>query len=876
MRRFRFISSICLALLVLAGCGEPDESEANRAPEALLTVNPSGEVGLGTQVGLSAASSTDPDGDILEFRWDVTAPDGTDVLDGARGVSQTFTPQQTGDFEVSLSVSDGQSSSSASVTVVAVEGGNRPPTADAGPDRDSEVDEPIRFNGRDSSDPDGDQLTYAWRLLSRPEGSEVQLTDTDQARARLRPDVVGTYEAELTVTDPAGESDTDTAIANVTIGNRPPTADAGDDADVAVAAEATLDASGSSDPDGDDLTFTWSIVSQPSGSSATLDGTDGQTTTFTPDVEGEYTMSVTVDDGEFTDSDEVVLTATVENLPPVADAGPDQNAGVGSTVTLDGSGSTDPNGDALTFAWAFTNDPSGGADTITDASMETATFSPSVTGTYTVELTVTDPGGLSDTDTVDVVVTDGNQPPVADAGPDQSVAVSDSVTLDGSGSSDPDGDTLTFAWAFTNDPSGGADTITDANMETASFSPTVAGTYTVELTVTDPGGLSDSDTVDIVVGSGNTPPTANAGSDQTVAVGTQVTVDASASSDAEDALMDLTFAWAFTSDPDGSTTFADAAAQSTTFTPNTAGDYVIELTVTDTGGLSDTATITVTATAADQPPVASFTAPTATHRGTSAALDASGSSDPDGDTLMFAWSLTADPSGADSVANTTAEQTTLTPSATGAYEITLDVTANSASDSASRTMYSVEPTGAPCLIVSEYIEASSNNKGFEIYNCGTSSIDLTSYRVCLSSNTTTDCSSGDLDLTGTLAAGAVQTVCNSSIDTAVYSGTCDYSGTVATFNGNDRLLIYEDVDASMGFNAGDTRVDAFGVTGTEPGAGAWQDTRWQRCNYTTWSGAAGEGLDNTTFSAVYETDAPATDADYFTNFGAAPSGTCGP
>ena len=223
-----------------------------------------------------------------------------------------------------------------------------------------------------------------------------------------------------------------------------------------------------------------------------------------------------------------------------------------------------------------------------------------------------------------------------------------------------------------------------------------------------------------------------------------------------------------------------------------------------------------------------------------------------------------------------AEQTTLTPSAVGAYEIQLDVMANAASDSASATLYSVEPTGAPCLIVSEYIEASSNNKAVEIFNCGGSAIDLTNYRVCFSSNATTDCSSGDVDLTGSLAAGAVQTMCNSSLDTGVYGGTCDYNSAAVNFNGDDRLLIYEDLNTSGTFDTGDTRVDAFGVTATEPAAGTWEDVRWQRCNFTTWSGATGEGLDNATQDALYDVDSPATDADYFTDFGTAPTEGCTP
>jgi hypothetical protein len=252
---------------------------------------------------------------------------------------------------------------------------------------------------------------------------------------------------------------------------------------------------------------------------------------------------------------------------------------------------------------------------------------------------------------------------------------------------------------------------------------------------------------------------------------------------------------------------------------NTVGDYVIELTVTDTGGLTDTDTVTITATSGDQPPVTSFSAPKAVQRGNAASLYASSSNEPDGDTLSYAWSLIAEPSGSDAPADSTAEQTTLTAPAVGAYGVELQVTANGAMDTASQTIYSVEPTGGPCLICRSTSKRARTIRRARSTTVGAASVDLTAYRVCLSSNATTDCTSQDIDLTGTLAAGSVQTVCDPTIDTGVYSGTCDYSSAVASFNDDDRLLIYEDVDSGGAYDSGDTRVDAFGVTGTTPASG---------------------------------------------------------
>ena len=137
------------------------------------------------------------------------------------------------------------------------------------------------------------------------------------------------------------------------------------------------------------------------------------------------------------------------NQPPTANAGLDQSVTVGDTVTLDGSG-TDPDGESLSYAWTA---PSG--ITLSSSTVASPTFTaPDRDGddyTLTFSLVVNDGASGSAPDTVVISVTasegdgDTNQPPTAHAGPDQTVAVGDTVTLDGSGT-DPEGDTLTYAW----------------------------------------------------------------------------------------------------------------------------------------------------------------------------------------------------------------------------------------------------------------------------------------------------------------------------------------------------------------------------------------------------------------------------------------------
>ena len=207
------------------------------------------------------------------------------------------------------------------------------------------------------------------------------------------------------------------------------------------------------------------------------------------------------------------------NSAPTSDAGPDQsNVASAGSVTLDGTGSSDPDaGDTLSYAWTQT-DSTGETVTLSDAAVAQPTFTAPTLGandaaiTLTFSLVVTDDkANSSKADTVDITVTPpANSAPTSDAGPDQSnVASAGSVTLDGTGSSDPDaGDTLSYAWTQT-DSTGETVTLSDAAVAQPTFTAPTLGandaaiTLTFSLVVTDDkANSSKADTVDITV----TPP----------------------------------------------------------------------------------------------------------------------------------------------------------------------------------------------------------------------------------------------------------------------------------------------------------------------------------------------------------------------------------
>ena len=138
----------------------------------------------------------------------------------------------------------------------------------------------------------------------------------------------------------------------------------------------------------------------------------------------------------------LINSKQAKNTPPVADAGPDQTVMVGDTVTLDGSASSDADGDSLTFSWMIVSRPARSAAMLSDPGVVMPMFIADTEGTYEIQLAVND--GIADSVPDTVVITTRNTPPVADAGPDQTVAIGDTVQLDGSGSIDVDGDALTF------------------------------------------------------------------------------------------------------------------------------------------------------------------------------------------------------------------------------------------------------------------------------------------------------------------------------------------------------------------------------------------------------------------------------------------------
>ncbi|MFA9391246.1 MAG: PKD domain-containing protein, partial [Prolixibacteraceae bacterium] len=411
--------------------------------------------------------------------------------------------------------------------------------------------------------------------------------------------------------------------------NKAPVANAGTDQTLDEVTLVTLDGIASSDVEGDDLTYTWTA---PNG--ITLSSTSDAKPTFTaPEVliDTEYTFSLIVNDGLVNSiADEVKVMVKQVNKAPVANAGTDQTLDEVTLVTLDGSASSDAEGDDLTYSWTA---PNGIALSSTSDAKPTFTAPEVLTDTeYTFSLIVNDGLANSISDEVKVTVKQINKAPIANAGTDQTVVVISKVTLDGSASSDADGDDLIYTWTAPNgitlsSPSAIKPTFTTPEV-------TVDTEYNFLLIVNDGLVNSIADEVKVLVKQMNKAPVANAGKDQTVVEGTLVILNASASSDVDSD--ELIYTWTA---PNGITLSSTSVAKPSFTAPEVTIDteYTFSLIVNDGLGNSISDEVIVTVKQINKAPVANAGIDQTVEENALVSLDGSASSDPDGDVLSYNW-----------------------------------------------------------------------------------------------------------------------------------------------------------------------------------------------------------------------------------------------
>jgi hypothetical protein len=606
---------------------------------------------VGTVVNLNGAGSSGATTYLWAF---TTRPSGSvAVLQNATSVTPSFVPDRRGLYTVRLTVGNGTSTKSDTVSIT-IE--NRPPVANAGPDASGLVKGSAALSGAASTDPDNDKLTYKWAAVSMPPASLGVIINATSKTAKLTLDRPGSYVVSLVVRDGLLSSPPD--FVTVTTTNSAPVANAGPDRRISIGTQVQLDGTASSDIDEDLLAYAWTLK-RPSGSSALLSNSTSPVPTFLADVAGTYTATLAVSDGTLTRTDSVIL-ATAANLRPVSRAGPDDRPlTLGATVRLDGSGSTDAGGQLVSYAWTITKRPVGSAALLSDPTTARPTFTADVAGNYTFNQIITDSAGLtaSDARIFSIAL------PEVNAGPDQDVTVGSTVMLDGSRSRHLSNlKTLAFGWALVSMPEGSNAALDDPADPQPRFVADVEGTYVAQLILFDGTKWSPSDTV-VVTTNGNLAPVIDMGPDQLVNVGGAATLDALATDPNQDP---LTFTWSLLSRPAGSASVLSASnGASVQITPDVPGDYIVQVTGVDAGGLSSTDTVLLTTGNTSPFVVAEDDRLVATGAPVVADADAG---DPDGGPLTYEWRLLRRPVGsAAALDNPASPNPSFTPDVVGAY-----------------------------------------------------------------------------------------------------------------------------------------------------------------------------------------------------------------
>lgn len=415
-----------------------------------------------------------------------------------------------------------------------------------------------------------------------------------------------------------------------------PTANAGTDQTIHLPTN-TVQLNGSgTDTDGTITGYSWSKIAGPATFTITGGGT--ATPTVSNLVNGSYTFRLTVtDNGGNIGTDDVIV---IVNQKPTSNAGTDQTIHLPTnSIQLNGSG-TDADGTVSTYAWSKVSGPAG--STFSNAAVANPTVNSLAAGVHTFRLTVTDNNGGTATD--DVVIT-VNQVPVVNAGTDVVLALpTNSTPLNGS-ATDPDagGSISTYNWSKLSGPS--QFTLSNNSIADPTLSNLVVGVYTFRLTATDNNGGSSTDDVVITVNAEPGVPTANAGTDQTIHLPTNL-IQLNGSGTDEDGTID-TYSWSKLSGP--AFTIDDVTLANPTLSNLVAGVYTFRLTVTDDDGKTATDDVVITVNTL---PVVNAGTDQTIHLPANTANLSGGATDADaGSTISYSWTKISGPAFTISNAN---------------------------------------------------------------------------------------------------------------------------------------------------------------------------------------------------------------------------------
>lgn len=690
-----FIIIVVLSATLAVSCGSGGGSAGGGGGGDTVITEPIADMSgvtpttafVGDTITLDGSSSSDPDGSITSFSWDLG--NGTTVT----GENTTYSYSVGGTYTVTLTVTDNSGNTNSTSIEITIHDGT--PAADAGGVYGPAVanSDVIDFDGSASYDTNtgGSISTYDWNFGDGNTASGVSTSYTYTVSSA--PD---NYSVTLTVTDDDGKTDTDTTEVRV---HEAPVANAGNNKSAEEGVQVNFDASESYDPDSDGsiVAYGWDW-----DNSGTYNDATGVTAANTWNTAGTYTVGLQVTDNDGAAStDEVTVTVVTagSNLPPTADAGGPYGPILLSAlpVSFDGSGSTDDNSITI-YSWNF-----GDTETSTGATVDHTYAS---VGDYTVELTVTDNESATDTDSTVVRVHEEPVADINDSGNPEYVINGEEFALSAS-ESEPDGglspvDSISeYRWDFNNDGTTDATT----SVPTINHVYSTNGEKTVSLEVLDSSGVvsTNNETYLLTVHEAAVADTggpytgSGAGNNNVFQTDDIILLDASGSND-PDAINGSTLLFEWDYDYDGITfTVDDSGSESPNFDVSAApigatpGNYTMAVRVTDPDD-SNITDIAILDYRVNEEPVASFThtpddqyvGATTTYdalEGETISFDASGSSDADGSIESYSWDF-GDGNVSGQVSGNGIDHIY---AASGTYTVQLIVTDNDGRDSVAAT-----------------------------------------------------------------------------------------------------------------------------------------------------------------------------------------------
>ncbi len=545
------------------------------------------------------AIASDADGTIATYVWNkVSGPSTTLINENTSEVLATNLLEGVYVFKITVTDNEGGQNMDEVTLNVLPASSNQSPVANAGSNINIVLPTNSAVLKGSGSDSDGTISAYLWTKSSGP---AVTLSNANTADLTISNLLEGIYLFQLTVTDNDGATHSDEVKVTVIPAeiNKSPIANAGKNQTIVLPSNSTNLVGVGSDEDGTIVSYLWTKVQGPA--SFNLINETNPVVTASDLVKGTYVFRLTVEDDLGATSFDEIEVAVVEesaNQPPIAIAGGDQLIKLPiNTIKLFGQG-IDSDGSVVGFQWSLV---SGNSVSLVDDTTPNLTVNNFTAGVYQFKLTVTDNEGATNSDFVKVTVLaeTTNLPPIANAGGDRQVLLSDITVFVAGAASDADGTIVSMLWEKKLGPN---ITVANESTTTLKLSNLIEGNYIFRFTVEDDKGATDYDEMSLTISSdvANVAPTVDLGADFEIYLPQTTHTFNPTVSDSDGSI--AVYFWEQTSG--GPITMANPSEANLDISDLVEGSYQVRLVVVDNDGASssDDVTFNVLSAAANQPP----------------------------------------------------------------------------------------------------------------------------------------------------------------------------------------------------------------------------------------------------------------------------------